>query len=87
MDFLDRQDIPDPAVQILNALESTTYHFVYDANVVRYDLVQCIIQAILRWADMLTTRLKVSVLYMLRFHSAFLTQLTRARLSSFPTPI
>jgi hypothetical protein len=57
--FLHVRNIPDdhPAVEILHDLETTAYHV--DESLSGYIIMRRIIQAILKWADMLNCRLKV----------------------------
>ena len=67
--FLDTQNISDdhPAVEFLHAMENTAYYYV-DENWSGYILAQRIIQAILRWANMLNCRLEVGAPCVLWFH-------------------
>ena len=62
--FLHAQNISDdhPAVEILHDLETIACYNLLGR------LARCIIQAILRWADMLNCRLKVGAPYVLWFH-------------------
>ena len=68
--FLYEQNISDdhPAVEILHDLETTAYFVDENWSVYILRLARLIIQAILRWADMLNYRLKVGALYVLWFH-------------------
>ena len=78
--FIHGKNIPDdhPAVEILRDLETTAYHV--DENVSGYIIMRRIIQAILKWADMLNYRLKVGTPYV---SFAFLTRLPRVWLFLF----
>ena len=83
MVFLNAQNIYDdhPALEILHVLETATYYV--DENFSDHILSRCVIQVILRWADMLNCRLKVGVALCTLFY--FLKQLPRGSLSLFPT--
>ena len=82
--FLHGGSIPDdhPAVEVLRDLETTAYHV--DENVTGYIIMRRIIQAILKWADMLNCRLKVGTPYVSYCSFAFLTRLPRVWLFLFP---
>ena len=60
---LSARNISDdhPAVQILHDLETTTYYV--DENWSGNNMARCIIQAILKWTNMLYCCLKVTVPY------------------------
>ena len=66
--FLYAQNISDdhPAVGILRDLETTAYYV--DEDMSGHILMRRIIQAILKWADMLNCCLKVGVPYVLWFN-------------------
>ena len=54
-----------PAVEFLHDLETTVYHV---NEISSYSLRRCIMQDILRWADMQKCHLRVGVPYVLWFH-------------------
>ena len=62
--FLYAQNISDdhPALEILHDLETTAYYANENSSGHILWLARCIIQAILRWASMLNSRLKVAAL-------------------------
>jgi hypothetical protein len=70
MVFLYAQKISDdhPAVEILHDLETTAYYVDNNPSGHILRLARCIIQAILRWTDMLNCRLKIGAPYVLWFH-------------------
>ena len=65
--FFSGQDISDnhPAVEILHDLETISYYVDKNSSDYVLRLARYIIQAILRWADMLNCRLKVGTPYVL----------------------
>ena len=81
MIFLYAQNIPDdhPAIEVLHDLETTAYYI--DGDLPGYNLA--IVQVILRWANMLNSRLKVVRPMYCGF--TFLTRLPRVWLFLFPT--
>ena len=73
-----------PAVEILRDLENTAYYIYKNLSGYIFRLARCIIQTVLRWANMLNSGLEVGVRPMYFF---FLTQLPRVRLVLFLTLI
>ena len=61
MDFLYSLNISDdhPAVEFLRGLENTAYYVDKNSSCYILRLARCIIQVILRWANMLNGRLQV----------------------------
>lgn len=57
-----------PTTEILNDLESASYNVNANWSRSHYNLARWIIRAVLRWADMLNSRLKVNTPYILWFH-------------------
>ena len=91
MVFLYAQNISDdhPAVQFLHDLETTAYCVDKNSSGYILRLAQCIIQAILRWANKLdlNCRLKVGAPYVLWFQLSVSERLPRVWLSLFPALI
>ena len=68
--FFCAQNISDdhPAVAILHDLETTTYYVDKNSSDSSYMLARTIIQTILKWTNMLNSRLKVGALYVVCTH-------------------